>query len=374
MIRASLNGTELDTFRNDLEIITARAIEDNYYVQEELRRAMVISGLTALIGTGGCVATVDPSNFGPGAIGVTIGSIILGNIGGKIWNRISYPILGKGFANLSQEARNYDFTSAAMNSLKREAVEKLFERALVGMGEIDPEQCREINSINQASPLETIAVNAKPIHPYKSPFSTFEQSGGTRTSAFGEFDGWWAGLFGGPLWGNTEAESRGMYEGSGEIAGIRKNTPIEYLMEDANGNSFIVWAYHLPDAMKRRLTELSGTDLMHNEVFRINYANITSQKLDRLSSENAHLFYARALKLGELPFGERPPMRIYGQVVQKGDLPVVQLVGFENKSGQLVLTQRYPVARLVQGLHNELERIGYLEPSANLKSPDLLER
>lgn len=361
---------------SDLEIITTHAIESDFYINKAANRYILSLILSFAIGAYAAKIAGDTfvenknipwlvfylSLFAGAPIGI---------MATNLWMNWRYPNCKNRFNNLSNGAKNYDFTSAALNGLKKEACEKLFEKAMVGMGELSPEQCRHIGSIDEAEYLESIAVNAIPIHPYKSPFSRFEESGGASSTSLGDFNGYFLGLGGGILWGRTQAETRGAFEGSGEIAGIRRNTPIEYLMEDAQGNQFIVWDYHLPDAIKRRLDALSMADLMHNEVFRVNYSTAVSEHLDRLSSENAHLFYGLALRLGEVSLNERPPMRIYGQVIQKGDLPIVQLVGFDNKNGQRVLTQRHPVGHLIDGLQNELVKLGLVEYS---KSPDLLGR
>ena len=316
LVRTSKRNANIEKFVNDLNVITVNALENSEYRIHNVRSFFRISKLN--------------------------------------------PNYNLKFSDLSEESRNYDLMSTALNGLKSETFAKFIEYAIVPVGELKPEQCEEMGSVKQVNAGDAITLYAVPISPFKSPFSRFNEKGEIKGHIGGTFSGNFVGFFGlfGSMRGTINAEMSGSYSGSGEIKGIRKDTPIEWLMKDADGKQFVLWDYHLSDEVKAKLDELSMEDfsLYGDSKVKI-YSEVMAEQLNKFSLNNSHLFYAEVLAHSQVPIAEREPMKIYGHVIQMGDLPLVQLIGFEDREGKKVLTQTYPVALLSKGMNTELKRL-----------------
>ena len=141
----------------------------------------------------------------------------------------------------------------------------------------------------------------------------------------------------------------------------KQNTPIEWLMRDSCGNLFVVFAYHLSKPIEAKLAEFSEKDLSVSETELRNYNDILADQTAKFSLHNANLFYAYVMEQQQLTLDQRKAMKLYCCFNKQGDVPLLQLIGFENSNGKKIILQPYNLQSMVDALGNNLKRLGYAD-------------
>lgn len=245
-----------------------------------------------------------------------------------------------------------------MNNLKLEAFEKVVQSKLAPATELDIQKAHPIMSISEAEEGQLVSLHAIPIDPFRPVSSNIKEHGALQGSMTGTIKGYMAGvgfwpIFGGIFRGNLEAEMVGDYAGTAEIGSVKDSSAIDYLMRDEGGMKFRLGAINHPDFFSYLLEQLSRRELGNDK----GYLRIMEGHFSKLELDKATLFYADIREQCQSELPNRKPLMIYAYVVSKGELPMLQLVGFRYSDGNVKLLQKYATHPLLIGFGTEIEGI-----------------
>ncbi len=339
----------LDEFVHDIEIMTVAGIEKNYKptLPDRYRNAIMWEVI------GGAIFSIALPPLLLAQVALVAGTA---ELGARRWQINKYLNKRLQFKHLSQKSNQYELFGDALNSLKADVFNKLLDENIATIPQIRVQECQARGSVSALSIGQKIAIGAIPIAAYKTPYSQFDQGGKMQGSLQGTYSG--SGYFSqsGHFSGSIDAN----YDGSGDIRGIRSTTPIEYLMQDKEGNQFLVWGHHIAEPLKQDLERVCKIDYTNQRVEGIrSYASIAQKQLNNHSLHNAHIFYGDILLEEQMPLSQRNPIEIYAEVMHAGELPIVQLVGFKNRKGNTILLQPYSAKQIFSALSGAGARLGH---------------
>ncbi|MFH1398644.1 MAG: hypothetical protein ABIG95_00860 [Candidatus Woesearchaeota archaeon] len=355
IVRA-LKQTPLEQFVSDLQIMSVKAIEEGFYSERRLNWAFGLGLPMSLIVTLACgYLWLNSFSFLAG----NALSIAAASYSSKRIMRHSYPEYGLSLSDLSSSAQEYDFTYHALNKLKLEAFSRHVVPRLEAVYPIQPSQCRAVKSLSEAEVGQVIAIQATPLHNSQRPqHSRFDEKGTIEGEIVGALEGYFTGLLVGTAYGALNARFFGNYQGQGEFESTGADTPIGWYMRDTSGKVFVVSAYSLTERILKALDSIDNDFLHRSEP----YASLLEDQLYKFGITNSPIFYQNLAVALELQPEDRQPMQLYGQVVQTGKTPILQLVAFEDSEGDTLSVQPYSVAELGNTLNAAFGELGNPQP------------
>ena len=80
-------------------------------------------------------------------------------------------------------------------------------------------------------------------------------------------------------------------------------------------------------------------------------------QMEKFSLKNSNLLYAEIFESQNVPVNERWMIKVYGHVIERESMPLLQVIGFENKEGKTILTQTHPIGLMCHGINKAIAQI-----------------